>query len=186
MKKFLMVAITLIASVSGFAQEKTFTIDSFYQKKEELLIYSKVIEFPSKTKSEIINGFKNWGSTSFVNLKEITVSETEDQIVLNYTTKQMYVKFLGATTVCEWYVRLIAEFKDGKVRVSFIDDGNTFWPGNQYAPATRARMYNLNLYFKDGEPAKKAHAGLVNFKDVIVNVANSIKLVEQKKNTDNW
>jgi hypothetical protein len=187
MKQILVVAIALIASLSSMAQDlRPLPIDSFYQKKEDLLIYSKVIDFNGKSKTEIINGFKNWGSTNFVNLKEITVSESEDQIVLNYITKQMYVKFLGSTSTCEWYVRLIAEFKEGKMRVSFIDDGNTFWPGNQYAPATRARIYNLSMYFKDGEPLKKAHGGLINFKDVIVNVANSIKIVEQKKSNDNW
>jgi hypothetical protein len=42
------------------------------------------------------------------------------------------------------------------------------------------------MYFKDGEPRKMSHAGLVNFKDGVVNTANSIKLIESKKTNDNW
>jgi hypothetical protein len=67
-----------------------------------------------------MNGFKNWGGTNFVNLKEVIVSETEDQIVLNYITNDLYVKSLGTIVTAEWYVRLVAEFKEGKMRVSFM------------------------------------------------------------------
>ena len=162
------------------------TNQPFYQKEEEYLIYSKVIDFPSKSKIEIINGFKNWGSTSFVNLKEVIVSETEDQIVLNYISQSMSFKTLGTSTSVSWYLRLIAEFKDGKMRVSFYDDGNAFWPGNQYAPSTSARTYKLTMYFKDGKPRKGAYDGLLNLKRSIEATANSIKLVEHKKNNDNW
>lgn len=189
MKKILMVAITLIASVSVFAQEnKTFTIDSLYQNKSEMILYSKVIEFPGKNKSEILNGVKNWASVNFVSLKEVLVSESEDQIVLNYITKSFYVKTLGMTTVCDWYVRLVIEFKDGKVRVTFIDDGNAFWSGNQYAPATRARTYKLSMYFKEGEdqPRKAHYNGLVAFKNNVVETCASIKMDEIKKSKDNW
>ena len=116
MKQILVVAIALIASVSSFGQDNTtLTLDSFYQSKEDFIVYSKVLDFPNKNKTEIMNGFKNWGSVNFNNLKQITVSETDDQIVLNYITKQMYVKSLGMTVICEWYVRLVAEFKDGKM-----------------------------------------------------------------------
>jgi hypothetical protein len=187
MKKVILFALALILSLSVFAQEnQPFTIDSLYQKQDEYLVYSKVIDFTGKSKIEIMNGFKNWGGTTFVNLKEVIVSETEDQIVLNYITKDMYVKSLGGIFVTEWYVRLVAEFKEGKMRVSFYDDGNSFWLGNQYGPSTPARTYKLAMYFKDGEPRKMSHLGLVAFKHGVVNTANSIKLVESKKTNDNW
>ena len=184
-----MVAIFLIASVTVFAQEnKTFTIDSLYQNKSEMILYSKVIEFPGKSKTEILNGVKNWASVNFVNLKEVLVSESQDQIVLNYLTKSFYTKTLGMTNVCDWYIRLIIEFKDGKSRVTFIDDGNAFWPGSQYGPATSPRIYKLSMYFRDGEeqPRKVYYGGLVSLKNNVVTIASSIKLDEIKKNQDNW
>lgn len=211
-----MVAILLIASVSIFAQDngtsaewgytapkveeqkessrkvnqesKSFTIDSLYQNKSDMIIYSKVIEFPGKTKSEILNGVKNWASVNFVSLKEVLVSESDDQLVLNYITKSFYIKTLGMRSDLSWYVRLVVEFKDGKARVTFIDDGNAFWPGNQYAPATQARSYKLQMYFKkeDNLPTKATYNGLVEFKNNVVYTCSSIKLDEMKKNKDNW
>jgi hypothetical protein len=186
MKKFLVVAIALIASFVSYSQDNFVKIDEFYQNKEELIIHSKVIDFPGKTKQEIVNGFKNWASTNFVNLKEVIVSESDDQIVLNYISKQMYVKSLGSPVSLSWYVRLIVEFNEEKMRATFIDDGNSFWAGNQYAPSTPARRYNLALYFKDGESQKKATEGLKSFKASIITTASSIKLAEQKKMSDNW
>jgi hypothetical protein len=187
MKKLLLFAVVLIVTLTSFGQDiRPFPIDSLYQKQDEYLVYSKVIDFTGKSKIEIMNGFKNWGGTNFVNLKEVIVSETEDQIVLNYITNDMYVKSLGAIVIAEWYVRLVAEFKEGKMRVSFYDDGNSFWLGSQYAPSTPARTYKLAMYFKDGEPRKMSHAGLVGFKDGVINTANSIKLVESKRTNDNW
>jgi hypothetical protein len=183
-----MVAITLIASVSVFAQEKTFTIDSLYQNKSEMIIYSKVIEFPGKTKSEILNGIKNWASVNFVSLKEVLVSETDDQIVLNYLTKSFYIKTFGMRSDLSWYVRLVIEFKDGKARVTFMDDGNAFWPGSQYAPAVQARSYKLEMYFRkeDNLPTKATYNGLIEFKNNVLSTCSSIKLDELKKNKDNW
>jgi hypothetical protein len=102
MKKFLVVAIALIASFVSYSQDNFVKIDEFYQNKEELIIHSKVIDFPGKTKQEIVNGFKNWASTNFVNLKEVIVSESDDQIVLNYISKQMYVKSLGSPVSLSW------------------------------------------------------------------------------------
>ena len=177
---------TVSTDVVGIQNNKVFTIDSLYQNKEEFVILNKILEFPGKTKTDIRNGFKNWASTNFVNLKEIMVSETEDQIVLNYITKQMYVKALGSISPLSWYVRVVTEFKDGKMRVKFIDDGNSFWVGDRYAPSTPARTIFLNQYFKEGEPIKRFKEGMINHKNIIVTVANSIKIDEQKKKEDNW
>jgi hypothetical protein len=187
MKGFLMVAITLIASVISYGQQTSFTVDSFYQKKSEHVIHSQVLEFPNKTKTEIMNGFKNWASTRFVNLKEVTVSETEDQIVLNYITKDFYTKTLGMTNTVGWYIRVVVEFKEGKMRINYTDDGNAFISPTQYSVATPARTYKFEDYFKeDGQVRKGVQNGLQNVKHNIVESTQSIKLVEQKKNNDNW
>jgi len=117
-----------------------------YESLTDGLFVSKVIELPNKTQKEISTQFKNWASTSFVNLREIMVSETESQIVLNYITDTYsYMKLLGIKNPIKrgWYVRLVAQFKEGKMRIQFYDDGNTFIPGSysQYGstPATQAR-----------------------------------------------
>jgi hypothetical protein len=50
--------------------------------------------------------------------------------------------------IYSWYIRMVVQFKDGKARAQFYDDGNTFKPGeySRYGnvPATEARTIFLS------------------------------------------
>lgn len=95
------------------------------------LYTSRVIDFEGKTQKDLIVLYKNWASVAFVNLKEVLVGETESQIVIRYilNTSANY-KIMGMKGISgfDWYVRLIAQFKEGKVKVSFYDEGNVPTP----------------------------------------------------------
>lgn len=91
------------------------------------LYLSKVIEFEGKSQKDLIVLYKNWASVAFVNLKEVLVGETESQIVIRYilnTSANYKIMGMKGTSGFDWYVRLIAQFKEGKVKVSFYDEGN--------------------------------------------------------------
>lgn len=95
------------------------------------LYVSKVIEFEGKSQKDLIVLYKNWASIAFVNLKEVLVGETESQIVIRYilnTSANYKIMGMKGTSGFNWYVRLIAQFKDGKVKVSFFDEGNVPTP----------------------------------------------------------
>lgn len=95
------------------------------------LYVSKVIEFDGKSQKDLIVLYKNWASVAFVNLKEVLVGETESQIVFRYilnTSANYKIMGMKGTSGFDWYVRLIAQFKDGKVKVSFFDEGNVPTP----------------------------------------------------------
>lgn len=95
------------------------------------LYLSKVIEFEGKSQKDLIVLYKNWASVAFVNLKEVLVGETESQIVIRYilnTSANYKIMGMKGTSGFDWYVRLIAQFKDGKVKVSFYDEGNVPTP----------------------------------------------------------
>ena len=160
-------------------------IDSFYKVKSELLIYTEVIQVDSLKKAELIKKVKNWASTNFVNLKEVLVSETDDQIVLNYITKSYFSKTLGIKSFISWYIRLVIEFKDGRFKMSYYDDGNTFIPGSQYAPTVGSRSYHFKDYFKDYHETKVAYkpntSGLIALHDGIINTSLSVKSYIQKQ-----
>jgi hypothetical protein len=131
MKKLLVFAMVLVSVVSYGQEEEVVPDLKPYEDAKNMLFISKVIEIPGKTQKELQTQFKNWASTSFVNLREVMVSETENQIVLNYITKtHTYFKVLGMKNPysMSWYVRLVAQFKDGKLRVQFYDDGNVYRP----------------------------------------------------------
>jgi hypothetical protein len=165
MKKLLVVSM-LFASFVSYAQDEEVVPDlKPYEDASSKLFISKVIEVPNKTQKELATQFKNWASTSFVNLKEVMVSETDNQIVINYITETpTYMRTLGMRTPLNysWYVRFIAQFKDGKMKVSFFDDGNVFIPGhvNSYSPptpATPARNMFISAVTIKPESVKKMH-----------------------------
>ena len=132
MKKVLLGLTLVLGTLVSNGQDEVIRNLKDFEKAGEGLYISKVIEIPNKTQKELQTQFKNWASTSFVNLREVMVSETDNQIVLNYITKTPnYLKTLGMKMPIDysWYIRLVAQFKDGKVRVQFYDDGNAFKPG---------------------------------------------------------
>jgi hypothetical protein len=155
-------------------------IDSFYEKTDELLIYSTILEFADIKKEELIKRTKNWGATRFVNLKEVLFGETDDQLVFNYIDKNMFIKALGMNSSFSWYIRLVIQFKDGKMRTQYFDDGNTFQPGGQYNVSTPARKNHLVNYFKEDDGVllglKNASPGLASLKQSIKLNASDLKV----------
>ena len=157
----------VLVSFVSYGQDEEIVPDlKPYEDATSKLFISKVIEVPNKTQKELATQFKNWASTSFVNLREVIVSETDNQIVLNYITRtNSYFKTLGMKNPVEysWYVRLVAQFKDGKIRVQFYDDGNVFRPGEYltYArtttPSTPARSMFISAVTIKPESYKEMH-----------------------------
>lgn len=112
--------LTFLLGISlSFNAQNCLTRDSIYQNFEEKLVHSEVVNIDSASKSELINLAKDWGGINFVNLKEVLVSETENQLVFNYITSNT-----GGNITSNTYIKLILLFKDGKVKASFYDDGN--------------------------------------------------------------
>ncbi len=135
-----------------------------YEDATSGLFVSKVVEVKDKSQKELVTQFKNWAATRFVNLREVMVSETENQIVLNYITKtNSYMKSLGMKLPMNysWYVRMVVQFKDGKARAQFYDDGNSFIAGeySKYGsvPSVPARSMYVHTYTKKPENVKDLH-----------------------------
>lgn len=82
----------LILSVSENAYcQEVFTVDSIYENPSELLLRTKIIQFDSNQTAEALKTkFKNWAGLKFRNLNEVIVSETNEQIVLNYNDKYIW------------------------------------------------------------------------------------------------
>jgi hypothetical protein len=144
MKIILFVAIQLNIGMSLFAQnlaiDSLIEIDTLYRNQiytnfEDKLISEKIIVFDSVPKNVILEKFENWAGITFRNYNEIITSKTESQITLVYILN-------------EWYFRLVAQFKESKIKVSIYDDGNLYRPAIGTAQAAKAaRSDNLNFYF---------------------------------------
>lgn len=190
MKKITLFILLLLSTMTN-AQ---FQIDSLYKDKEQLLINQRVILVDSVSREELINRIKNWGGVSFVNLKEVLVSETQDQLVFNYISSSFYARSMGITTTMDWYVRLVIQVKDGRIRVQQFDDGNVYRPGSYSGgvsiPATAARVYHLEDYFADGIARKMHNDGFIKFREAANNTIISLEnAVQQKANPtvkDEW
>jgi hypothetical protein len=180
--------ITIISnSQSSLLVNDKLPIDSLYENVNENLILSKVLEFEGFKKEELKTKVKNWGSTKFVNLKEVLVSETDDQIVLNYIDKSYFYKVGKMIVNNEWYVRLVIQFKDGKIRCQYFEDGNVFIPSQYGVPSTESRTFYFKQFFEEENGVlyskKLTKLGLVSFKESIISNVNSLKESILKKDT---
>jgi len=183
--KNLILFFAFMTSCFAFGQ---FPIDSLYSDKEQLLINQEIIVVDSVSREELINRIKNWGGVSFVNLKEVLVSESQDQLVFTYVTSGFYVKSMGITSTLDWYVRMVVQVKDGRIRVQQFDDGNVFRPGSYSGgvsvPATQARVYHLDDYFVDGVARKMYYDGCTKFKQATLNTMNSLEIAVKNAQID--
>jgi hypothetical protein len=181
MKSFLFVGLCMIAYVAS----GQYHIDSLYFDKSQFLMNQKVIQVDSVLSDELIKRVKNWGSTHFVNLKEVLVGETEDQLVFNYISDDFYVKTMGMVTGVSWYIRMVVQVKDGRIRVQLFDDGNAYKPGSYSGgvstPAMQARAYHLTDYFKDTVARKMYNDGLEKIKSGVVTTLFSLEQAVKTK-----
>jgi hypothetical protein len=191
--KYFITTLFLIVSLIGKSQSSLLVdgklnVDSLYQNKDELIIHSGVLEFEGLTKEQLKTKVKNWGATKFVSLKEILVSETDDQIVLNYIDKNMFMKTMGIKIDSDWYIRLVIQFKDGKVRCQYFDDGNVYVPSSNGSIAISSRSNNLINYFKESDGIKNSMKlftlGMVAVKEGVLRNFASIKESIEKKDSD--
>jgi len=154
MKKLLIILIALVFTNSVFGQNEVVPEMKKFEDVDSQLYLSKVIEVPNQTQSQLINRFKNWASMNFVSLKDVVVSETENQIVLVYITEpNFWYRVLGSKAFypTKFYVRLVVQFKDGKSKFSFFDDGNTLLLSGPSTPYIGARTQYVSEWSKTAE-----------------------------------
>lgn len=190
--RLIIVMMLLLSTAISFGQ---LHIDSFYENKDELLIYSVVEDFDSISQEDIGIRVKNWGGTHFVNMKEVLVSETKDQLVFNYITDSFYIRTLGMDSPKSWYIRMVIKIKDNKIKISLYDDGNTFTSGSYGGgislPSTPARKYRFKDYFnKKGTTQKMYVGGLESIRNSCIStsedIINSIKYSSDVDSNDDW
>jgi len=201
MKSLIAILCVLIFTISAYSQEKNESallvdgklyLDSIYSNKDELVIYSGIHKFDSLNSSEIKNKIKNWASLNFVSLKDILVSETDDQIVLNYINSSFYVKSLGTKSTIQWYIRLLIQIKDGRARFTYYDDGNVRMLPSQYSAGVQARTFKLKSYFSEKNGAyvcgKMYTQGMIDLLNSIKGNYESVLKEKEtnKKPNDNW
>lgn len=122
MKKTLFTLIAAFIALPLFSQEIIHR-DSIMQDASQSLLKSKVIELDSIGQQEIKQRVKNWAGKTFVNMNEVLVSETDNQLVFRYI-ENYNVKVKKMIVPSGEYTRLIIQIKDGKLKASFYDEGN--------------------------------------------------------------
>jgi hypothetical protein len=186
--KLILMMLFVILSTNSFSQ---LHVDSLYDNKDELLIYSVIYEFDSLSQDVINTKVKNWAGTNFVNMKEVLVSETKEQFVFNYITESFFMKTLGISNYYNWYIRMVIQTKDNKIKISLYDDGNCYWPGSYSGgvsvPATQVREHTFLDYFnKKGTCIKMCNDGLVMVRKSCINTSSDlINSIKSNTNTDN-
>ena len=185
-KLFLLIIFYCATSYQTTAQMK---IEDFYHDRDLFLIHSVVEEVDSTSKEELAIKVKNWAGTHFVNMREVLVSETPEQMVFNYVTNDFFLKAMGQAYYQGWYIRMVVQMKDNKIKISIYDNGNTFYA--TISVSLQARTYKFDDYFgKQGLARKNYNDGLLNVKSSCISTANkvigSLKLNEAEKYQNDW
>ena len=165
-KLFLISSIALISNTFLAQNEKqekdTVFLSQIYIDESTYLVSQKVIEFDSISSDELIIRFENWAGQNFRNYDKVRTSKTESQITLNYITSTF-------NAALDFYIIMVVEFKDNKIRVQIFDDGNVFKPGSyagsRYIAGISARIYHIRSYFSDGMIIYKPKPGMLNINE---------------------
>jgi len=186
MKKHIFYTLCILVLNFGKAQtlQENLHIDSFYQNKSEYLILSKIVNLKDSIgKSSLINKIKNWSATAFVNSKEVLVSETDDQLVFVYITKSFFMKGLfGEHNTVSWYIRLVVQLKDNRIRLQFFDDGNVYVAGSYYNNVRVAsvpdRSSKFTNYFNKDDNTRTRKMYDEGFYNLLLSINQTAKDIE--------
>jgi hypothetical protein len=97
---------------------------------------------------------------------------------------------MGTTTTLTWYIRMVVQTKDNKIRILFYDDGNAFWPGSYSGgvavPSIAARTYKFTNYFKEeGVCRKRFSPGIENVRNSVLKTSENIIKNIKSNNAEN-
>ncbi|MEX2437149.1 MAG: hypothetical protein WD509_01045, partial [Candidatus Paceibacterota bacterium] len=179
--------ITVLISLTSILSFGQIQIDEFYDNQEEYLIYSVVEELDSLNQEEIKNKVKNWAGTKFNNMNEVLVSETDNQLVFRYITKSFYTTIMGSKTIQSWYIRMVVQIKDNKMKISMYDDGNSYWAGSKGVAPTKAGSWKFDVFFKkDGSSRKSRTEGLKDLRTSCISTTNDLIASFKEVDNDDW
>ena len=163
---YLMTIISLTLSTSYCQNSKqdrdTVFLDQIYLDASTYLVSQQVLEFDSVNANELMIRFENWAGQNFRNYDKVRTSKTETQITLNYITSSF-------SSALDFYLNMVIEFKDNKIRVQIFDDANVYKPGSYsgstYIAGTASRTYHIKSYFSDGMIIYKTKPGMLNIQE---------------------
>jgi hypothetical protein len=194
---YIFYALALFFIINSSKAQEIVTVDSIYENSEELLLSTSIIEFDSNQSVQDLKAkFKNWSGIRFRNLSEVLVSETDNQIVLNYIDNYIWDAGFGGNIKVGNYYKLIAQFKTGKMRIVIYDDGNTFIPSNSGAPSVAAHSTHYRNYFRNKTEFKNKGMNKVVYRRIrgyidlnrsfLKTMEQELKKPTEKILTDDW
>ncbi len=158
----LLFGITTLYGQNSKQEKDTVFVEQIYQDLSTYLVSQRVLEFDSVQASELMIRFENWAGQNFRNYEKVRTSKTESQITLNYITSSF-------STSLDFYLNMVVEFKDNKIRVQIFDDANVYKPGsysgNTYIAGVAGRAYHISAYFNNGMIIYKPKPGMLNISE---------------------
>ena len=157
MKK-LLVVLVLGVGLNSYSQKNVVNVNQIYDDIESLTVIDTVLNVDSVTFKELKNRFNNWGGINYNNYKNVKTSETDNQVVIDYITSSFGVLKMN--------VRLVAYFKNNKVRLKVTDMGNVYTYQASPAIPIQAKTYNIKSYFySNNQISYKVKPGMFNYKE---------------------
>lgn len=187
-----------ILGINANAQlTKEILLKDLYADATTLKLKDSVVQVPEKNKKEIRDAVKFFLSSVFHNLNEVTASDTDDIIVINYVIVEIQTTYtigIPSNVRTVYNIRIELKFKDGKMKVEMYDAGNgavTNVVENYvlYKPNT----FHLDKYFEKGvikpidmKKKKFSESGFRTANEIISQINSMFIHLTKAPFQDNW
>lgn len=160
--------------------------DIYYDSSQRIIQYN-IISLDSVKTSDLKDRVLKWVGITFKNAEKVITSTTDNQIVIDYI-ESVNVKSMGTISTWSYQVRILTEFKDGRIRYQFLDQGNA------YSNGVSSGTYYMSDYFKKtgfvkskGMSHSVFYQAIVSWKTDIISTAKSLDdFVKKEPNKEEW
>jgi hypothetical protein len=162
----------LLLFISSVAQSQMH-LDSLYADKSQLLFNQKTILVNSVSKSDLIKKLKDWGWLNYSKFEDVLVYETENQLTLNYVSKDFQERKKDESYQYNWKIKTVIQVEDGKVIIQQFDDGKDV--STSEVTNTNKELHLTDFFQSNSIAIELYENGLNMFKTSLNNTINSIE-----------
>lgn len=176
MKQYFYILIFLISSTPTCLKgQEVITINDVYQIPSENVLSQFVVEFPNINALTIKSSVEKWSHTFFLNPKEVTLINTPESMIFLPILKGGFKAGMGLILEVKVTCKTVFEFKDGRMRVTIIEQPSLYTSSSGVAYRMLKDNFNKIQEFKSKGMYAPTYNQLIEGKTLVDNYVNQIK-----------
>lgn len=189
MKQYFYILTFLITSIPICLKgQEVITINDIYQIPSENVLSQFVVEFPNINAARIKSSVEKWSHTFFVNPKEVTLINIAESMIFLPILKGDFKAGMGLTLEVKVTCKTVFEFRDGRMRVSIIEQPSLYTSSSGVANRMLKDNFNKIQEFKSKGVYAMTYNQLIEGKTLVEDYVNEIKRIPlaEEITSDGW